>query len=142
MPKAKRIEINPAVCNGKPVIRGIRIPVSVLLALLASKTSFNVMSMIGVILLMGLVTKNAILMVDFANQRRAKGEDRRDALINAGHNRLGVGVNKLAYGAQIFADYIACVKVIIAHRRYVLYYLQDQRAVFKIEDLLHGPALK
>jgi len=35
MPKAERIEINPAVCNGKPVIRGTRIPISVLLALLA-----------------------------------------------------------------------------------------------------------
>ena len=31
------------------------------------------MSMIGLIMLMGLVTKNAILLVDFANQRRAEG---------------------------------------------------------------------
>jgi hydrophobic/amphiphilic exporter-1 (mainly G- bacteria), HAE1 family len=62
--------------------------VGVLLALLATKTSFNIMSMIGVILLMGLVTKNAILMIDFTNQRRAQGDSRRDALINAGEIRL------------------------------------------------------
>jgi len=41
MPKAERIEINPAVCNGKPVIRGTRIPVSVLLALLAEGESWE-----------------------------------------------------------------------------------------------------
>jgi len=41
MPKAKRIEINPGVCNGKPVIRGTRIPVSVLLALLAEGESWK-----------------------------------------------------------------------------------------------------
>ena len=46
------------------------------------------MSMIGVIMLMGLVTKNAILLVDFANQARARGVDRDAALIDAGQIRL------------------------------------------------------
>ncbi len=46
--------------------------------LLATGTTFNLMSMIGLILLMGLVTKNAILLVDFANQGRARGLDRRE----------------------------------------------------------------
>jgi HAE1 family hydrophobic/amphiphilic exporter-1 len=46
------------------------------------------MSMIGVIMLMGLVTKNAILLVDFANQARQRGSDRRAALIDAGELRL------------------------------------------------------
>jgi HAE1 family hydrophobic/amphiphilic exporter-1 len=44
--------------------------------------------MIGVIMLMGLVVKNAILVVDNANERRASGVDRTTALIEAGAVRL------------------------------------------------------
>jgi len=62
--------------------------VGVFLGLLATGSTFNMMSMIGLILLMGLVTKNAILLVDFANQARARGSDRRRALIDAGETRL------------------------------------------------------
>jgi HAE1 family hydrophobic/amphiphilic exporter-1 len=50
--------------------------------------TLNIMSMIGVILLMGLVTKNAILLVDFANVQRREGRARRDALIIAARVRL------------------------------------------------------
>jgi HAE1 family hydrophobic/amphiphilic exporter-1 len=57
-------------------------------ALYAAGETLNVFSMIGVIMLMGLVTKNAILLVDFANQRRAVGCDLRRALIEAGVARL------------------------------------------------------
>jgi HAE1 family hydrophobic/amphiphilic exporter-1 len=46
------------------------------------------MSMVGIIMLMGLVTKNAILLVDFANQARARGTDRTQALVDAGQLRL------------------------------------------------------
>jgi HAE1 family hydrophobic/amphiphilic exporter-1 len=46
------------------------------------------MSMIGVILLFGLVTKNAILLVDNANERRRAGEQRVAALVGAGVVRL------------------------------------------------------
>jgi HAE1 family hydrophobic/amphiphilic exporter-1 len=62
--------------------------VGVLVMLLLTGTTFNIMSMIGLILLMGLVTKNAILLIDFANQARARGADRRQALIDAGQIRL------------------------------------------------------
>ncbi|MSR36626.1 MAG: efflux RND transporter permease subunit [Gemmatimonadetes bacterium] len=62
--------------------------VGVLLALLITDDTLNMMSMIGVIMLMGLVTKNAILLVDNANERRALGADRRTALIEAGAVRL------------------------------------------------------
>lgn len=62
--------------------------VGVLLALLLTDDTLNMMSMIGVIMLMGLVTKNAILLVDNANQRRLQGTDRRTALIEAGAVRL------------------------------------------------------
>ncbi len=62
--------------------------VGVLLALLLTDDTLNMMSMIGLIMLMGLVTKNAILLVDNANERRPKGTDRRTALIEAGAVRL------------------------------------------------------
>ena len=52
------------------------------------KDTLNMMSMIGVILLMGLVTKNAILLVDFANVQRLEGASRRDALLTAARVRL------------------------------------------------------
>ncbi|HET6566742.1 MAG TPA: efflux RND transporter permease subunit [Rhodothermales bacterium] len=62
--------------------------VGVLLALLITNDTLNMMSMIGVIMLMGLVTKNAILLVDNANERRGLGRDRFTALVEAGHVRL------------------------------------------------------
>jgi hydrophobic/amphiphilic exporter-1 (mainly G- bacteria), HAE1 family len=48
----------------------------------------NVFSMIGVIMLMGLVTKNAILLVDFANHKKAEGLSAVDAVAAAGPIRL------------------------------------------------------
>jgi hydrophobic/amphiphilic exporter-1 (mainly G- bacteria), HAE1 family len=62
--------------------------VGALLALLIFGSTMNIMSMIGVILLMGLVTKGAILLVEFTNQLRAEGMDRREALVLAGRTRL------------------------------------------------------
>ena len=62
--------------------------VGVLLALLITDDTLNMMSMIGVIMLMGLVTKNAILLVDNANERRMQGADRFTALVEAGAVRL------------------------------------------------------
>jgi HAE1 family hydrophobic/amphiphilic exporter-1 len=62
--------------------------IGVLLALLITDDTLNMMSMIGVIMLMGLVTKNAILLVDNANERRALGTERHTALVEAGRVRL------------------------------------------------------
>ena len=62
--------------------------VGVILGLMFTRDTFNIMSMIGVIMLMGLVTKNAILLIDFANQAREQGKSRREALIDAGELRL------------------------------------------------------
>src|SRR5262249_35148842 len=58
--------------------------VGVALALLATRGNINVMTMIGIIMLMGLVTKNGILLVDFTNQQRDSGMDRHEALLTAG----------------------------------------------------------
>ncbi|HNX20019.1 MAG TPA: efflux RND transporter permease subunit, partial [Acidobacteriota bacterium] len=57
-------------------------------ALLLTGDTLNMMSLIGLIMLMGLVTKNAILLIDFAKNLRAQGMSRRDALIEAGRIRL------------------------------------------------------
>jgi hydrophobic/amphiphilic exporter-1 (mainly G- bacteria), HAE1 family len=46
------------------------------------------MTMIGIIMLMGLVTKNGILLVDFTNQQREQGLSRLDAILSAGRIRL------------------------------------------------------
>jgi hydrophobic/amphiphilic exporter-1 (mainly G- bacteria), HAE1 family len=56
--------------------------------LMMTGDTLNIMSMIGLILLMGLVTKNAILLIDFANKGRLEGMSRTEALINAGATRL------------------------------------------------------
>ncbi len=48
----------------------------------------NIMSLIGLIMLMGLVTKNAILLVDYTKILRGEGMDRRTAVITAGRTRL------------------------------------------------------
>jgi hydrophobic/amphiphilic exporter-1 (mainly G- bacteria), HAE1 family len=62
--------------------------IGVALALLVTRGSLNVMTMIGIIMLMGLVTKNGILLIDFANQQRVAGADRLNALLTAGRIRL------------------------------------------------------
>ncbi len=62
--------------------------IGVLVALALTGDTFNILSMIGVIMLMGLVTKNAILLVDFTNKARAQGATRRQALIQAGEIRF------------------------------------------------------
>jgi HAE1 family hydrophobic/amphiphilic exporter-1 len=56
--------------------------------LFVTHDTLNIMSMIGLIMLMGLVTKNAILLVDFTNQARRTGVPRHKALIQAGTTRL------------------------------------------------------
>jgi HAE1 family hydrophobic/amphiphilic exporter-1 len=57
-----------------------------LLSLLGN--TFNLFSMIALILLVGLATKNGILLIDFTNQLRAKGLGVHDALVEAGTTRL------------------------------------------------------
>jgi HAE1 family hydrophobic/amphiphilic exporter-1 len=57
-------------------------------ALLITGDTLNLMSLIGVILLMGIVAKNAILLIDFAKWSHEKGMPLREALIEAGRTRL------------------------------------------------------
>lgn len=62
--------------------------IGVMLALVVTGETLNIMSMIGVVLLMGIVAKNAILLIDFAKWSEEAGAARRDALIQAGRVRL------------------------------------------------------
>src|SRR5204863_6408404 len=75
-----------------PVAILISLPLSligVVLALIVTRDTLNLMSLIGVILLMGIVAKNAILLIDFAKwAHKDRGLDRREALIEAGRIRL------------------------------------------------------
>lgn len=57
-------------------------------ALLITGQTLNIFSFIGLILLMGLVKKNAILLVDYTNTLRAGGMERREAILTAGPVRL------------------------------------------------------
>ena len=62
--------------------------IGVMLALLVTRSTLNLFSMIGLIMLMGLVTKNAILLVDFANHARRRGASVAEALLEAGQVRM------------------------------------------------------
>lgn len=62
--------------------------VGVALALVLAGSTLNIFSMIGIIMLMGLVTKNAILLVDFINKARKNGSDRTTAILEAARIRL------------------------------------------------------
>ena len=62
--------------------------IGVFLALMTFGTTLNVFSVIGFIMLMGLVTKNAILLVDFTNQGIREGKTREQAILDAGQVRL------------------------------------------------------
>ncbi len=69
----------------------LALPMSIIgavLMLLIFGSSVSVMSLIGIIMLMGLVTKNGILLVDYTNVLRDRGLSRFDALLKAGPTRL------------------------------------------------------
>lgn len=75
----------------QPLIIMIALPLSVagaIGALLITGKYLDITAMIGMILLMGIVTKNSILLVDFANTRRRQGIDPKQAMLEAGQTRL------------------------------------------------------
>ncbi|MGO4709580.1 efflux RND transporter permease subunit [Chryseobacterium sp. 2TAF14] len=62
--------------------------IGVMVILAITGNSLNIFTMLGMIMLIGLVAKNAIMIVDFANMRKAAGATTHDALIQANHARL------------------------------------------------------
>lgn len=74
-----------------PLVVLFSIPLSVIGALLAlalTNNSLNLFTILGMIMLIGLVAKNAIILVDFTNQRKKEGASTWQALIDANHARL------------------------------------------------------
>src|SRR5690606_27509158 len=62
--------------------------IGALLLLALTNQTLNIFTILGIIMLIGLLAKNAILLVDFANHKKASGASTHDALVAANHARL------------------------------------------------------
>ncbi|MFA6711656.1 MAG: efflux RND transporter permease subunit, partial [Candidatus Caldatribacteriota bacterium] len=62
--------------------------IGVIIALMLTDTSINVLSLIGLIMLGGIVVNNAIVLIDYINQLRKKGIERNEAIMQGGKTRL------------------------------------------------------
>ncbi|CAD5959996.1 Multidrug resistance protein MdtC [Planktothrix tepida] len=75
----------------EPAVVGLTLPlclVGAMLALLVTQSAFGIISLIGLIFLLGLLDKNVLLLMDYINQLRQKGMNRNDAIIETGVVRL------------------------------------------------------
>ena len=75
----------------EPLVIGLSLPLSIvgaMLALLITQSDFGMISLIGLIFLLGLLDKNAILLLDYANQLRKAGMNRTEAILKTGVLRL------------------------------------------------------
>lgn len=75
----------------EPLVIGLSLPLSIvgaMLALLITQSDFGMISLIGLIFLLGLLDKNAILLLDYANQLRLSGMNRTEAILQTGVLRL------------------------------------------------------
>ncbi len=75
----------------RPFVVMFSIPLSLIGALLAlalTNNTLNIFSILGIIMLIGLVAKNAIMLVDFANQMKEQGQPTDEALVHANNARL------------------------------------------------------
>ena len=75
----------------EPLVVGLSLPLSIvgaMLALLITQSDFGTISLLGLIFLLGLLDKNALLLMDYANQLRRQGCDRNSALLETGQVRL------------------------------------------------------
>jgi multidrug efflux pump subunit AcrB len=75
----------------EPIVVGLSLPLSIvgaMLGLLVTQSDFGVISLLGLIFLLGLLDKNALLLMDYANQLRRLGLNREEALIETGAIRL------------------------------------------------------
>ncbi|NEQ76093.1 MAG: efflux RND transporter permease subunit [Okeania sp. SIO2C9] len=75
----------------EPLVVGLCLPLSIvgaMLGLLFTQSDFGVISLLGLIFLLGLLDKNALLLMDYINQLRQSGLDRRQAILQTGLVRL------------------------------------------------------
>ncbi len=75
----------------EPAVVGLSLPLSIvgaMLALLITRSDFGIVSLLGLLFLLGLLDKNALLLMDYANQLRRMGLHRTDAIMKTGLVRL------------------------------------------------------
>ncbi|MGL4884188.1 MAG: efflux RND transporter permease subunit, partial [Waterburya sp.] len=75
----------------EPMVIGLSLPLSIvgaMLALLITQSDFGMISLIGLIFLLGLLDKSAILLLDYINQLRTAGVKRTEAILQTGVVRL------------------------------------------------------
>lgn len=75
----------------EPIVIGLSLPLSIvgaMLGLLITQSAFGIISLIGLIFLVGLLDKNAVLLLDYINQLRRKGINREEAILETGFVRL------------------------------------------------------
>jgi multidrug efflux pump subunit AcrB len=75
----------------EPIVIGFCIPLSIIgamLGLLITRSDFSIISLIGFIFLLGLLNKNAVLLMDYTNQLRRAGWNREEAILETGMVRL------------------------------------------------------
>jgi multidrug efflux pump subunit AcrB len=118
------------------------------LALWITRTSLNVVALLGAIIGVGIVAKNGILMLDFVRELRSRGLDLAEALVRSGRRRLrpvlmtslaaALGMLPLAYGIGSGADMLRplaiavigalCISVLLSLiATPVIYYLMTRR---------------
>ncbi len=91
--------------------------IGVLLGLILTRTPFGLMTFVGLISLAGIVVNNAIVLVDFVEQLRSRGEDKQEAIIDGGSTRLRpvlltafttvIGLIPLTFGINI--DFVGLI---------------------------------
>ncbi len=75
----------------EPLVILLSLPLAIvgaMLGLLVTQSEFGIISLMGLIFLLGLLNKNAVLLVDYANQLREQGYDRQEALLETGRVRF------------------------------------------------------
>ncbi|MEM6451808.1 MAG: efflux RND transporter permease subunit [Cyanobacteria bacterium P01_D01_bin.105] len=75
----------------EPAVVGLSLPLSIvgaMLALLVTRSDFGIVSLLGLLFLLGLLDKNALLLMDYANQLRRQGMPRTEAILQTGLVRL------------------------------------------------------
>ena len=110
----------------QPVTILAALPLSIggaFVALLVTRSAFSMPSLIGLIMLMGIATKNSILLVEYAIVARRQGMSRKEALLDAGHKRarpivmttiaMGAGMLPIALGIGIDPSFRAPMAIAV-----------------------------
>ena len=110
----------------QPVTILAALPLSIggaFVALLLTRSAFSMPSLIGLIMLMGIATKNSILLVEYAIVARRQGMSRKEALLDAGHKRarpivmttiaMGAGMLPIALGIGIDPSFRAPMAIAV-----------------------------